>query len=78
MKDQPEPRCHDRAWLFTSIDRRDHETARRDCLGTDGNGPCPMFRACEQMARDFRETPWQGGLHGTWAGRLYGKKGWAA
>lgn len=81
MNEPPESRCQGRSWLFESVERRDHEVARRDCLGLDendrpdGRGRCPLFAACEALRDDFRQSQWQSGIHGTWAGQLFGKWG---
>lgn len=70
--DRPEPRCTHQERLFESIDITHHRLARDLCLGTDGQGPCPAITACQATARDIQQSQHRGGLHGTWAGVLYG------
>lgn len=74
MRERPEPRCAGRSWLFTSVSTIDHKIARVACLGTDGSGPCPAINACAATVRDIQSGPHQSGLHGTWAGKLYGSR----
>lgn len=75
-RERPQPACLGREDLMCSVNLEHHEQARRLCLGDARHGvpACPMLAECQQMVRDFRETQWQGGLHGTWSGTLYGRK----
>ena len=71
MRERPEPRCADRPRLFTSKDITDHNEAKTACLGRDNEGKCPLFDTCLATLRDMQAGPWQSGIQGTWAGKLY-------
>jgi hypothetical protein len=73
-RERPTPACAGKSDLFERIDAASHTEARALCLGRDGSPACPLLEACKGWRRDFQATHWNGGLHGTWHGSLFGAK----
>lgn len=62
-------RCVGRHWLFDSVRPDDHEQAREICES------CPAIVACRDLLTKPSHIDTIPMPTGTWAGKLYGKRG---